>query len=203
MDLDYIQEQLFENYLILLPILVIVLFILKRLLFKAKSSRRSDTIILTGPNGSGKTCFFYNLTSGKNQLCVSSLEINQFKNFKFEIENKQIIRNVIDFPGIGYFQAKVVENLINSDVILCFVDSTSKDSTREAGEYLYNIINDNNFDDNSNLIIVCSKSDSKFAKSKTIIEAELSLEIDSRKKMKQKNNLEEQTEQLGKLYVNF
>lgn len=86
-------------------------------------------------------------------------------------------------------------------MILVFVDSSDSKSIQDATDYLYDIINNDNFDENSQLVIVCSKTDSKFSKSKNIIESELSKEIDSRKLMKQKNNLEESNDQNGKLFV--
>lgn len=86
-------------------------------------------------------------------------------------------------------------------MILVFVDSSDSKSIQDATDYLYDIINNDNFDENSKLVIVCSKTDSKFSKSKNIIESELSKEIDSRKLMKQKNNLEESNDQNGKLFV--
>lgn len=50
------------------------------------------------------------------------------------------------------------------------------------------------------LIVVCNKQDLKFSKNLKIIESELVSEIESRKQIKQKNNLDDQS-QLGKLFV--
>lgn len=133
---------------------------------------------------------------------------NFFKNYKNQPSNdnnnnslSMKFSKVLDVPGIGYFKSKIYDNLENSRITLVFIDSADKKSLTEASEFLYDIINNDAFNDTLDLIVVCNKSDGKFAKGKNVIESELNNEIDSKKLIKQKNNLEDQSDQLGKLFV--
>ena len=134
-------------------------------------------------------------------MCVSSIDINTFSNLKLD-ENK-IIRQIVEIPGLAYFKNTIINELEVAKMVLVFVDSSDSKSIQESSDFIYDILNNDNFDENSNLVIVCSKSDSKFSKSKNIIESELTKEIDSRKLIKQKNNLEESNDQNGKLFVSI
>ena len=51
------------------------------------------------------------------------------------------------------------------------------------------------------MLIACNKQDSKYPKSKKIIELELNNEIENIKNIKQKNNLDEDAAQIGTLFV--
>jgi GTPase SAR1 family protein len=176
----------------------IVLFFLIR---KKKSTKR-ENIIICGPNLTGKTSFFYNLVSNKSQMTVTSMKVNQYGSLYLVPDNKiKFVSKVIDIPGIGYFRNKVKEDLENAKIVLLFIDSSEKKSLNEASEYAYDVINSEFFDENMSLIIVCNMTDKKFAKGSQLLQSELENEIDSKKKIKQKNNLEDQTEQMGKLFV--
>lgn len=108
--------------------------------------------------------------------------------------------DIIDVPGQGYFKNELIENLPNSQIVIVLVDSTDRQSISASAEFIYDILNSDRYDEASTpLIVTCSKQDLKFAKSKKIIEAELTNEVENIKSIKQKNNLEEST-QLGTLY---
>ncbi len=106
---------------------------------------------------------------------------------------------VMDLPGIGFFKSNIIDTLPNSILIITFLDSTDKQSISQAGEYLYDILNNENFDDSVPIIISCSKQDQKFPKSKKLVESDLANEIENIKNIKQKNNLEDSS-QLGPLF---
>lgn len=120
-----------------------------------------------------------------------------------KLDENKFIRQIVEIPGLAYFKNTIINELEVAKMVLIFVDSSDSKSIQESSDYIYDILNNDNFDENSNLVIVCSKSDSKFSKSKNIIESELTKEIDSRKLIKQKNNLEESNDQNGKLFVSF
>lgn len=120
-----------------------------------------------------------------------------------KLDENKIIKQIVEIPGLAYFKNTIINELEVAKLVLIFVDSSDSKSIQESSDYIYDILNNDNFDENSNLVIVCSKSDSKFSKSKNIIESELTKEIDSRKLIKQKNNLEESNDQNGKLFVSF
>lgn len=120
-----------------------------------------------------------------------------------KLDENKIIKQIVEIPGLAYFKNTIINELEVAKLVLIFVDSSDSKSIQESSDYIYDILNNDNFDENSNLVIVCSKSDSKFSKSKNIIESELTKEIDSRKLIKQKNNLDESNDQNGKLFVSF
>lgn len=145
------------------------------------------------------------IISNKILNTISSMDINEAKNIQFVNKNgsKSSNFNIIDIPGIGYFKDTLMTNISSSKIIIVFIDSSDKNSLHDASEFIYNIINSEDFDEESNMIIACNKSDLKFSKSKSIIENELNSEVDAKKLIKQKTNLDEENNQLGKLYVSF
>lgn len=70
-----------------------------------------------------------------------------------------------------------------------------------AAEYIYDILNSDQFSENVPILIACNKQDTKFPKSKKIVEMELNGEIENIKNIKQKNNLDEDAAQIGSLFV--
>lgn len=199
-------ELLFDEYLYytITAILILLIVFISLKLKKSVNSSKKEEVIICGPSNTGKTQFFYQLISNKPQLSVASMIINsqlnvEIKKSKNSEDSKSIVK-VSDIPGIGYFKTNIIASIPSSKIIVLFIDSSDKKSIVEAAEYAYDIINDDMFDESVNLLIACNKMDSKFAKSKNIIESELGTEIDSRKQIKQKNNLEDQL-QLGKLFV--
>ena len=107
--------------------------------------------------------------------------------------------DLLEIPGQGFFKTKIVDTLSNAKAIIVFLDSSDKESISRAAEYIYDILNNEQFDEMTPLIVACNKQDLKFPKSKKIIESDLNNEIENIKQIKQKNNLEE-TSQMGALF---
>jgi signal recognition particle receptor subunit beta len=122
--------------------------------------------------------------------------LNKFENEEFE-DLKGL--DVMDVPGLGFYKQKIIETLPNAKLIILFVDSNEKQNIALASEYLYDILNNENFDDMINIIVACNKQDLKFSKNKKLIESEMSNEIENIKQIKQKNNLDDSST-LGTLF---
>jgi len=122
--------------------------------------------------------------------------INKFDNEEFE-DLKGL--DVMEVPGLGFYKQKIIETLPNAKLIIVFVDSNEKQNIALASEYLYDILNNENFDDMINIIVACNKQDLKFSKNKKLIESEMSNEIENIKQIKQKNNLDDSST-LGTLF---
>jgi signal recognition particle receptor subunit beta len=108
--------------------------------------------------------------------------------------------DLIDIPGQGFYKTKFLNMLDRARCIVVFLDSTDKQSLAYAADYIYEVLNSQNYDDKVPIIIACNKQDLKFAKSKKIVESELKAEVDNIKNIKQKNNIED-TNQIGTLSV--
>ncbi len=125
------------------------------------------------------------------------MQMNKTQNYKSEHLNKSY--DFVDVPGTGYYKDKIMELLPNTLLLILFVDSGDKNSIIQSAEYLYDILNTDNFNDEFIIIIACNKQDSEFPKSKKMIENELVKEIENLIKIKQKNNLDDKV-QIGTLF---
>lgn len=136
-------------------------------------------------------------------MTVSSMKVNEYRNLELKSDDaaKPVTFDLMDIPGVGYFRSKIIEMIDNAKIILLFIDSADRKCLNEASEFVYDIVNNESFDESLELVIACNKSDDKFAKGKAIIENELTAEVESKKLMKQKNNLDDQSNQIGKLFV--
>jgi signal recognition particle receptor subunit beta len=127
-----------------------------------------------------------------------SMDVNYVENVKLPcLENYSAC--VIDIPGQGFFKTKIIDTLQNSKIIITFLDATEKASISLAAEYLYDILNNENFDEMTPIIVACNKQDLKFPKSKKIVESDMANEIENIKQIRQKNNLEDSS-QIGALF---
>ena len=99
--------------------------------------------------------------------------------------------DIIDYPRTGYYQEMIINKIIQTKIILLFIDSSDKNSIVQSAKYIYDILNSDKFDLDTNLVICCNKQDNNFPKTKKIIEDELNKEIENLKIIKQKNNLED------------
>jgi signal recognition particle receptor subunit beta len=108
--------------------------------------------------------------------------------------------DLVDIPGQGFYKTKFLNMLDSAKCIVVFLDSSDKQSLAFAADYIYEVLNSQNYDETVPIIIACNKQDLKFAKSKKIVESELKAEVDSIKNIKQKNNIED-TNQIGTLSV--
>ena len=99
--------------------------------------------------------------------------------------------DLVDIPGQGFYKAKILSMLDSAKCIVVFLDSSDKQSLAFAAEYIYEILNSQNYDETVPIVIACNKQDLKFAKSKKIVESELKSEVDNIKNIKQRNNIED------------
>ncbi|KAL0408598.1 UNVERIFIED_CONTAM: hypothetical protein Sradi_1794200 [Sesamum radiatum] len=120
----------------------IFLFLIIRL-FKRKSS---DTIVLTGLSGSGKTVLYYQLRDGSSHLgTVTSMEPNegtfvlQSETTKQKGKIKPV--HIVDVPGHSRLRPKLDEFLPQAAGIVFVVDAVEfLPNVRAASEYLYDIL---------------------------------------------------------------
>lgn len=117
---------------------------------------------------------------------------------RFDLLNNKC--DLVDIPGQGFYKTKFLNMLDSAKCIIVFLDSSDKQSLAFAADYIYEVLNSQNYDETVPIIIACNKQDLKFAKSKKIIESELKAEVDNIKNIKQKNNIED-TNQIGTLSV--
>ncbi len=108
--------------------------------------------------------------------------------------------DLVDIPGQGFYKTKFLNMLDRARCIVIFLDSTDKQGLAYTADYIYEVLNSQNYDETVPIIIACNKQDLRFAKSKKIIESELKAEVDNIKDIKQKNNIED-TNQIGTLSV--
>ena len=130
---------------------------------------------------------------------VSSMKINQIQNYNREEFPNLNNLEAMDIPGLGFYKQTIVDTQPNAKIIFLFLDSNEKQSISLASEYLYDILNSENFEDMVNIVVACNKQDLKFSKNKKLIESEISNEIENIKQIKQKNNLDDSST-LGTLY---
>ena len=145
--------------------------------------------MIIGPSQSGKTTFFYYLIGNENQKTIMSMKPNELNDMKISFLNNKY--DIIDYPGTGYYQEMIINKIIQTKIILLFIDSSDKNSIVQSAKYIYDILNSDKFDLDTNLVICCNKQDNNFPKTKKIIEDELNKEIENLKIIKQKNNLED------------
>lgn len=134
-----------------------------------------------------------------NKDTLTSMEINSIEKIEIKgLEEKGRV-DVLDIPGQGFFRTKIIDTLQNSKVVILFVDSQEKESILSASDYLYEVLNNEYIDETIPIIVACNKQDTKFPKTKKIIETEMSNEVENIKQIKQKNNLEDSS-QMGSLF---
>ena len=177
------------NTIILIIISSIILYILYKILFGRSKKVIRNTIMIIGPSQSGKTTFFYYLIGNENQKTIMSMQPNELNDMKTPFLNNKY--DIIDYPGTGYYQEMIINKIIQTKIILLFIDSSDKNSIVQSAKYIYDILNSDKFDLDTNLVICCNKQDNNFPKTKKIIEDELNKEIENLKIIKQKNNLED------------
>ena len=177
------------NTIILIIISSIILYIIYKILFGRSKSVIRNTIMIIGPSQSGKTTFFYYLIGNENQKTIMSMKPNELNDMKISFLNNKY--DIIDYPGTGYYQEMIINKIIQTKIILLFIDSSDKNSIVQSAKYIYDILNSDKFDLDTNLVICCNKQDNNFPKTKKIIEDELNKEIENLKIIKQKNNLED------------
>ncbi|EPS59395.1 signal recognition particle binding protein, partial [Genlisea aurea] len=161
-------------------LLTFVLFVIVRL-FRRRSS---NTILLTGLSGSGKTILFYQLRDGSShQGTVTSLEPND-ETFILHSESSKKGKikpvRVIDLPGHSRLRHKLDEVLTQAAAVVFVVDSVEfLPNIRASSEYLYDILTKGYVVKKKiPLLLLCNKVDKASAHSKDFIRRQLEKEID-------------------------
>ncbi|XP_030961003.1 uncharacterized protein LOC126718461 isoform X1 [Quercus robur] len=170
--------QLYSALAVLLFTILFFLFI--RLFKRAKS----DTIVLTGLSGSGKTVLFYQLRDGSShQGTVTSMEPNEgLFVLHSETTKKGKIRPVhlVDVPGHSRLRPKLDEFLPQAAGIVFVVDALEfLPNCRAASEYLYDILTKASVVKKKiPVLIVCNKTDKVTAHTKEFIRKQMEKEVD-------------------------
>ncbi|KAI3903280.1 hypothetical protein MKW98_031934 [Papaver atlanticum] len=146
---------------------------------------KSDTILLAGLSGSGKTVLFYKLRDGSEleKKTVTSMDPNEgdfVLHSEFSKKGKIRPVRVIDVPGDSGLRAKLDEYLPQAAGLIFVVDAVGfSTNCRAAAEYLYEILtNALVVKKKVPVLIMCNKSDKKNADTKEFIWKQLEKEID-------------------------
>jgi len=146
--------------------------------------RKSNTILLAGLSGAGKTVLFYQLRDGStHQGTVTSMEPNEdcFV-LHSESSKKGNIKpvHVVDVPGHSRLRTKLDEFLSQAAGIVFVVDALDfLPNSRATAEYLYDILTRAVVVKKKiPLLIVCNKVDKVTAHSMDFIRKQLEKEID-------------------------
>nr|POE97850.1 signal recognition particle receptor subunit beta [Quercus suber] len=170
-----------QLYAALAVLLFTTLFFLFIRLFKRA---KSDTIVLTGLSGSGKTVLFYQLRDGSShQGTVTSMEPNEgLFVLHSEKTKKGKIRPVhlVDVPGHSRLRPKLDEFLPQAAGIVFVVDALEfLPNCRAASEYLYDILTKASVVKKKiPVLIVCNKTDKVTAHTKEFIRKQMEKEVD-------------------------
>ncbi|XP_020528479.1 signal recognition particle receptor subunit beta isoform X2 [Amborella trichopoda] len=155
-----------------------VLFLLFRLFRRTKS----NTIVLAGLSGSGKTVLFYQ-DGSSHQGTVTSMDPNEGSFvLHSETSKKGKIKpvHVVDVPGHSRLRPKLDEFLSQAAGLVFVVDALDfLPNCRAAAEYLYDILTKASVvNKRIPVLILCNKTDKVTAHSKDFIRKQLEKEID-------------------------
>ncbi|XP_044489951.1 signal recognition particle receptor subunit beta-like [Mangifera indica] len=162
----------------------VLIFTTILLFFKLFKHSKSNTIVLTGLSGSGKTVLFYQLRDGSyHQGTVTSMEPNEGTFvLHTEITEKGKVKPVhlVDVPGHSRLRPKLEEFLPQAAGIVFVVDALEfLPNCRSASEYLYDILTKSIVVKKKvPVLICCNKTDKVTAHSKEFIRKQLEKEID-------------------------
>ncbi|KAL5540083.1 hypothetical protein UlMin_043154 [Ulmus minor] len=180
--LNYINEVPPNQLYVALGVLTFtILFLLLIRLFKRT---KSNTIVLTGLSGSGKTILFYQLRDGSShQGTVTSMEPNEgtFVLHSEKVKNgKTKPVHLVDVPGHSRLRAKLDEFFPQAAGIVFVVDALEfLPNCRAASEYLYDILtNASVVNKKIPVLILCNKTDKVTAHTKEFIRKQMEKEID-------------------------
>ncbi|XP_010555243.1 PREDICTED: signal recognition particle receptor subunit beta-like [Tarenaya hassleriana] len=180
--IEYVQQipptQLYAAMAVLLLTTILLLSI--RLLRHTKS----NTVLLTGLSGSGKTVLFYQLQDGSaHQGTVTSMDPNEGTFvLHSEIDKKDKVKPVhlVDVPGHSRLRPKLEEFLPQAAAVVFVVDAVEfLPNCRAASEYLYDILtNGNVIKKKIPVLLCCNKTDKVTAHSKEFIRKQMEKEIE-------------------------
>ncbi|KAL3518436.1 hypothetical protein ACH5RR_021025 [Cinchona calisaya] len=172
------QTQIYAAFAVVIFTVLLLIFIK---LFKRASS---NTILLTGLSGSGKTILFHQLRDGSSHLgTVTSMEPNEGTFvLHAEMNKKGKIKpvHIIDVPGHYRLRTKLDEFLPQAAGVVFVIDAVEfLPNCRAASEYLYEILTGANVVKKKiPLLILCNKVDKVTAHTKEFIRKQLEKEID-------------------------
>ncbi|XP_058099232.1 uncharacterized protein LOC131243721 isoform X2 [Magnolia sinica] len=179
--MEWVQRQPAAQFYATFAILFLssIFFVLVRVLKRTKS----NTIVLAGLSGSGKTILFYQLRDGSShQGTVTSMDPNEGSFVLHSESEKGKIKpvHVVDVPGHYRLRPKLDEFLPQAAGLVFVVDALDfLPNCRAAAEYLYDILTKAAVVKRKiPLLIVCNKTDKVSAHSKDFIRKQLEKEID-------------------------
>lgn len=74
MNEEILKEYLGDNYLIICgSVILILLVIIYKVVFSKKRSKARKNLLICGPNNSGKTSFFYNVSINSKSLFLTKI----------------------------------------------------------------------------------------------------------------------------------
>ncbi|CAH8292700.1 unnamed protein product [Eruca vesicaria subsp. sativa] len=181
--IEYLQKippnQLYAAIGVLLFTTVLLL-----LSFRLVRRTKSNTVLLSGLTGSGKTVLFYQLRDGSShQGTVTSMEPNE-GTFIFHTENSKKGKikpvHLVDVPGHSRLRPKLEEFLPQAAAIVFVVDALEfLPNCRAASEYLYDILtNANVVKKKIPVLLCCNKTDKLTAHTKEFIRKQMEKEIE-------------------------
>ncbi|KAK4787976.1 hypothetical protein SAY86_019295 [Trapa natans] len=180
--IPYVQQiPPLQLYVAIVVLAFTVLILLLVPLFKRK---KSNTIVLSGLSGSGKTVLFYQLRDGSHhQGTVTSMEPNEGTFILHsETSKKGKIKHVhlVDVPGHSRLRPKLEEFLPQAAGLVFVVDALDfLPNCREASEYLYEILtNASVVKKKIPVLLLCNKTDKVTAHTKDFIRKQMEKEID-------------------------
>ncbi|XP_044493777.1 signal recognition particle receptor subunit beta-like isoform X2 [Mangifera indica] len=154
------------------------------LFFQLFKRSKSNSIVLTGLSGSGKTVIFYQLRDGSyHQGTVTSMEPNE-GTFVLHTESTKKGKvkpvHLVDVPGHSRLRPKLEEFLPQAAGIVFVVDAVEfLPNCRPASEYLYDILTKSVVVKKKiPVLICCNKTDKVTAHSKEFVVKQMEKEID-------------------------
>ncbi|GMH01271.1 hypothetical protein Nepgr_003110 [Nepenthes gracilis] len=146
--------------------------------------KKSNTIILAGLSGSGKTVLFYQLRDGSShQGTVTSMEPNEgtfVLHSETDKKGKWKPIHLVDVPGHSRLRPKLDDFLPQAAGLVYVVDSLEfLFICRASAEYLYDILtNASVVKKKVPVLILCNKTEKVTAHSKDFIQKQLEKEIE-------------------------
>ncbi|CAL9223518.1 unnamed protein product [Arabidopsis halleri] len=145
---------------------------------------KSNTVLLCGLSGSGKTMLFFQLRDGSShQGAVTSMEPNE-STFVLHNENTRKGKvkpvHLVDVPGHSRLRSKLEEYLPRAAAVVFVVDALEfLPNIRAASEYLYDILTDASIVKNKiPVLLCCNKTDKVTAHTKEFIRKQMEKEIE-------------------------
>lgn len=164
--------------------LLIILFIIWIVVKKIYSPPSHNTILIMGPEGSGKTCLWHWLRFGTELGTVTSGKVNE-ETFQLHSEVKEGINrspvHIVDCPGNPRLCNIPKDFFPVTTGIIYLIDSTNfRDQARVIGDQLYQILTSEKLIRNEcEVFIACNKSDLEASKDWELIKKHLQKEMNN------------------------